>query len=179
MKRRAFIAALGVTVAWPRLVRSDDRRPVIGYLSLLSSGDDVKSLTAFRKGLGETGFIEGRNVDVEYRWAQGRPERMDELAADLVRREVAVIATTEAGTPGARAAKKATSTKPIVFVVGGDPVALGLVPSLSRPDGNLTGITTTASTLTAKRLQFARELAPKATRIVTLKIGRASCRERV
>jgi putative ABC transport system substrate-binding protein len=168
MKRRAFIAALGATVAWPRVAWSDDKRPVVGYLSLFSSGDDVKSLAAFLKGLGESGFVEGRNVVIEYRWAEGRAQQMDELAADLVRRQVAVIATPEAGTPGARAAKKATSTTPIVFVVGGDPVALGLVPSLSRPDGNLTGITTTASSLTAKRIQFARELAPTATRIVTL-----------
>jgi putative ABC transport system substrate-binding protein len=168
MRRREFITLLGGAAAWPLAARAQQPAlPVIGYIGSSSAEVNVKRVSAFRKGLGDTGFVEGRNVTIEFRWAQGREERMPDLVADLIRRGVAVIAT-PANTAGALAAKAATSTIPIVFGAGGDPVELGLVDSMNRPGGNVTGVDILNVELTAKRLGLLRELAPRATRLAAL-----------
>ena len=162
MRRRDFIGGIGSAAAWPLVARAQQAAmPVIGYLGFLSADDDYKNFTVpFLQGLKETGYVEGQNVAVEYRWAENQYDRLPALAADLVRSRVAVVVA--AGTPPALAAKAATPTIPIVFVTGGDPVALGLVASLNRPGGNITGIAQLAADLAPKRLQLLRDIIPNA-----------------
>ena len=168
MKRRAFIGLIGGATVWPILARAQQRSmPVIGFLSARSPPEAASVLAAFRQGLGEAGYFEGRNVSVEYRWAEGHYERLPELAAELVRGQVALIAAT-GGEPSPLAAKAATTTIPIVFTLGGDPVETGLVASLGRPGGNLTGTTIMAVEMGPKRLDFIRQLVPDATTIAML-----------
>ena len=160
MRRREFIAGLGSAAAWPVAARAQQPgMPVIGYLGSQSADDEYKYFTApFLQGLQETGYVEGQNVAVEYRWAENQYDRLPALAADLVRRRVAVLVA--AGTSAAVAAKPATTTIPMVFSTGGDPVALGLVASLSRPGANVTGIANLSGELNPKQLQLLRGLLP-------------------
>ena len=162
MQRREFIRIVGATAAWPLAARAQQSAtPVIGFLSTRSAEDSAPLVRAFGKGLQEAGFSEGKNVSVEYRFADGKLDRLSGLAADLVRRPVTVLVSS-GGSNSAVAAKAATSAIPIVFVIGGDPVRLGLAASLSHPGGNATGMTIISADLAPKRLGLLRELLPNA-----------------
>jgi putative ABC transport system substrate-binding protein len=167
VRRREFITLFGTSAAaWPLAARAQQRAvPVVGYLDNTTAAASSNRVAAFRQGLSEAGFVEGRNVAIEFRWAEGQLDRLPAMAADLVRRGVAVIVTNNTTTP---AAKTATSTIPIVFVAGGDPVESGLVTSLNRPAGNVTGVSFTAAPLNAKRLELLHELVPKPALIAVL-----------
>jgi putative ABC transport system substrate-binding protein len=167
MRRREFIAGLGSVAAWPLVVRAQQpAMPVIGVLLPGSTVDYKIEIPAFLQGLKETGYVEGQNVAIEYRWAENQYDRLPALAADLVRRRVAVIVA--AGIEAALAAKAATTTIPIVFLTGGDPVALGLVTSLNRPGTNLTGSANLSVELSPKQLQLLHDLIPNAARFGVL-----------
>jgi putative ABC transport system substrate-binding protein len=168
MRRREFIAGLGSAAAWPVVARAQQPAlPVVGYLGSQSADDDYKTVTIpFLQGLKETGYVEGQNVAIDYRWADSQPDRLPALAAELVRRRVAVIVTS--GSAAALAAKAASTTIPIVFSTGVDPVALGLVSSLNRPGANVTGIANLAGELAPKQLQLLYEIIPNATRFGVL-----------
>ena len=167
MRRREFIKLIvGSTAVWPFAARGQQPTPIVGFLSSRSPDDSAHLVAAFREGLGETGFIEGRNVAIEYRWAEGHYDRLPTLAADLVARQVSVIAATAIAP--ARAAKEATTKIPIIFQTGADPVQFGLVNSLSRPEGNLTGVAMLTNTLAPKQLELLHEVVPTVTLVALL-----------
>ena len=162
MNRREFITLIGGAATWPLAARAQQpAMPVIGFMSARSPEDSAHLVAAFRRGLGESGFIEGQNVAIEFRWAHGQYDRLPALADELVRRQVNVLVAV-GGEPSPLAAKRATSTIPIVFGVGSDPVSIGLVESFSRPGGNVTGVTLMTALMEPKRLGLLRELVPGA-----------------
>ena len=170
MRRREFIAGISSAAAWPVAARAQQSvMPVVGFLSGQSADTSAFLVDAFRQGMKETGYVEGSNVAIEFRWAENQIDRLPTLAADLVSRKAAVIAATGGGgTAASLAAKAATTTIPIVFTSGVDPVKIGLVASLNRPSGNVTGITFLALALDAKRLELLQELVPKVTAVAVL-----------
>jgi putative ABC transport system substrate-binding protein len=167
MRRREFISLLsGAAFSWPLAARAQKQpKPVVGFLSGRSQGESASALDAFREGLADTGYIEGKNITIEYRWGEGRYDRLPALAAELVGRQVELIAATGGSE---LAAKRTTATIPVVFTSGGDPIELGLVASLNKPGGNVTGVTFLASDLGAKRLGLLRQFVPDATAIAML-----------
>jgi putative tryptophan/tyrosine transport system substrate-binding protein len=160
MRRREFVKLLAAVATWPTITHAQQERPVIGFLSALSEATAPALLSAFRRGLGETGFVEGQNVTIEYRWAEGQYERLPAMAAELVRRPVSLILAQ--APPAAVSAKTATASIPIVFVVGLDPVGSGLVSDMNKPGGNATGMTLISTILGQKRIEMVRDLTPKA-----------------
>jgi hypothetical protein len=171
IRRREFIVTLGSAAAWPLAAYAQQSvMPVIGFLDIRSAAENKRTIAEFRQGLAEAGFVEGRNVVIEFRWAEGRYDRLPALAEDLVRRQAAVIVATGAIST-ALAAKAATSTIPIVFMNGSDPVKYGLVASFNRPAGNLTGVNLRAIEIAGKRLELLSELVPRATTIAFLSGG--------
>jgi putative ABC transport system substrate-binding protein len=165
-RRRDFIAGVGSLLAvWPLGARAQATTPIVGFINAASAQNYTRQLAAFQKGLAETGYVNGQNVSIEYRWGDDRNDRLPEMAADLVRRHVAVIAATS--TPAAVVAKAATTSIPIVFETGGNPIELGLVTSLSRPGGNVTGVTQSSVEVAPKRLELLHELLP-AVRVMAL-----------
>ena len=168
MKRREFIGLLGCTaIAWPLSARAQQATPVIGFLHSGAPGPNANRLAAFRQGLREAGFVEGQNIAIEFRWAEDRNDLLLELATDLVRRRVNVI-TALSATQAALAAKAATKSVPIVFQVGSDPIAIGLVASLNKPGGNATGISSLSAEIMPKRIGLLRELMPSIANIFVL-----------
>jgi putative tryptophan/tyrosine transport system substrate-binding protein len=166
IRRREFIITLGsMTVAWTGAARA--QYPIVGVVSSRSLPDSAMSVAAFRRGLADSGYVDGRNLEIIFRWAEGHYDRLPALAADLARRQVAVILAT-GGNPPALAAKAASATIPVVFIIGSDPVEVGLVASLNHPGGNITGVSLFTSLLVAKRLELLREMVPTATTLAFL-----------